>query len=127
LAPTLVLAGRAAPGRARLEALGARVLALPVRRGGVDLARGLEALGEVGITDLLVEGGGRLAAALLRAGLVDELHWIQAPILLGGDARPALGDLGLAKLSDAIHLRDARWRRLGPDAHLTARLEGPVR
>ena len=37
-------------------------------------------LGERGLTRLLVEGGGRLAAALLRAGLVDRLIWLHAPL-----------------------------------------------
>ena len=35
-------------------------------------------LGERGLTRVLVEGGGKLAAALLRAGLVDRLYWFRA-------------------------------------------------
>jgi diaminohydroxyphosphoribosylaminopyrimidine deaminase/5-amino-6-(5-phosphoribosylamino)uracil reductase len=72
---------------------------------------------------VLVEGGGELAAGLLREDLVDELHWFAAPRLLGGDARPALGALAIAQLADAVALRDPEVRRLGPDLHLRARLE----
>lgn len=121
--PTFVLTRRDARGSRSREHLGARLIRVPTRRGQLDLARGLAAVADAGITTVLVEGGGMLAAALLRAGLVDELHWIQAPILLGGDGRPALGELGVRRLADAIQLSDLKRRALGPDVHIRARLE----
>jgi diaminohydroxyphosphoribosylaminopyrimidine deaminase/5-amino-6-(5-phosphoribosylamino)uracil reductase len=75
--------------------------ATPDAAGHIDLALALGLLGERGLTRLLVEGGGRLAAALLRAGLVDRLTWFHAPLLLGGDAVPAIAELGLDRLADA--------------------------
>jgi 2,5-diamino-6-(ribosylamino)-4(3H)-pyrimidinone 5'-phosphate reductase len=54
----------------------------------VDLARLLDELGERGIAQLMVEGGGTLVAALLEAGLVDELQLAVAPLLLGGEDAP---------------------------------------
>ena len=125
--PTLVLTRRDARGRHSRERLGASLIPVPVRRGKLDLARGLGRVAEAGVTSLLVEGGGTLAAALLRAGLVDELHWIQAPILLGGDGRPALGELGVRQLADAVELVEVKRRRLGPDMHVQARLGGGKR
>src|SRR5581483_10336670 len=47
--------------------------------GRIDVAAALQALGARGLTRLLVEGGGTLAAALLAAGLVDRLVWLRAP------------------------------------------------
>ncbi len=120
-ARTLVLASARARGRKAIEASGSELVEVPGRTGALDLERGLELLGEAGLTTVLVEGGGGLAAALLRAGLVDELHWIIAPKLLGGDAAPALGPLELAKLSDAPELEVLRTRRLGRDTHVHAR------
>jgi diaminohydroxyphosphoribosylaminopyrimidine deaminase/5-amino-6-(5-phosphoribosylamino)uracil reductase len=121
-APTFVLTRRGARGGATREASGATLLPVRVRDGGLDLRRGLSALASAGLTSVLVEGGGKLAAALLRAGLVDELHWIQAPLLLGGDGRPALGELGIRKLADAIRLEGAKGRALGDDWHWHVRL-----
>jgi diaminohydroxyphosphoribosylaminopyrimidine deaminase/5-amino-6-(5-phosphoribosylamino)uracil reductase len=69
--------------------------------GGIDLARMLRALGGKGLTRLLVEGGGALAASLLRAGLVDRLVWMRAPLALGDDAIPAIAALELADLAAA--------------------------
>ena len=54
-----------------------------------------------GVGSLLVEGGGQLAAAFVRLGFVDRIEWFRAPILLGGDGVPCLGELGLARLADA--------------------------
>lgn len=57
---------------------------------------------------LYLEGGGEVIAAAMRAGLVGRIEWFRAPVILGGDSRPAIGDLGLDALSEA-----ARWCRVG--------------
>lgn len=90
--------------------------------GHVDLREALAKLAEAGLTTVLVEGGGELAAALLRAELVDEVHWFLAPRLIGGDGRSALGALALARLGDALVLESLRIERSGPDLHLSGRL-----
>lgn len=95
--------------------------ALSADQHGVDLRQLMRALAERGVNELHTECGGVLAAALLRAHLVDELLWYQAPRLLGGDARPALGALGLSALDE-----EGRWqlidcRQLGQDLRLRLR------
>ena len=64
------------------------------------LKAALEALAGRGLTRVLVEGGGRLAAALLRAGLVDRIEWFRAPGAIGGDGVPALAALGVERADD---------------------------
>lgn len=59
----------------------------------------LNVLGSRGLTRLLVEGGGQLAAALLKQNLVDRLVWFQAPKIIGGDGKPAVALLKIDKLS----------------------------
>jgi diaminohydroxyphosphoribosylaminopyrimidine deaminase/5-amino-6-(5-phosphoribosylamino)uracil reductase len=68
----------------------------------------LEALTARGVGSLLIEGGGRVAASFLQAGVVDAIEWFRAPILLGGEGRPCVASLALAKLADA-----PKFRRLG--------------
>ena len=87
----------------------------PDQAGHIDLAVALGVLGERGLTRLLVEGGGRLAAALLRAGLVDRLVWLHAPLLLGGDGIPAVAELGLDALAEAPGFERLTTETVGAD------------
>ncbi len=50
---------------------------------------------------VVLEGGPTLAAAFLRAGLVDEIVVYVAPVLLGAGT-PAVADLGIATITDAL-------------------------
>ena len=94
----------------------------PSVRAHLDLRAALEKLATEGITTVLVEGGGVLGAALLRAGLVDELHWFAAPTWLGADARPALGDLGIARLAERLQLEAPVVSRVGGDLYIRGRV-----
>ncbi len=121
---TWVLATRSASAARRqaLRACGVRVLTARARAGHLDLVAALETLGREGLSDLLVEGGGGLAGALLRANLVDELHWFVAPTVLGGDGVPVLSPLGITALRDRIDLRGPTLARVGGDFYVRGRL-----
>lgn len=96
-------------------------LALPADGGGVDLAALLKWLAAERLcNEVLVEAGPALNGALLRAGLIDEMHFHIAPKLLGSEAKPAL-ELELAHLADAVGLRVVEWGRLGEDLFAIAR------
>jgi diaminohydroxyphosphoribosylaminopyrimidine deaminase/5-amino-6-(5-phosphoribosylamino)uracil reductase len=68
-----------------------------------------------GLRSLLIEGGSTLAASFIRAGLVDEIAWFRAPILIGGEGLPALGSLGLSDLKSAARGRPVATERIGDD------------
>lgn len=84
-------------------------------RRGLDPLEALRALGARGVGEALCEGGGRLAASLLRAGLVDRLIWISAGAAIGADGAPALGGLEVGPLAAAPRFDLARWERVGSD------------
>lgn len=73
--------------------------------GGVDLALMAEELGAEGLTRVLVEGGGALAAGLLGAGLIDRLAWFTGAAVIGGDGIAAVAPLGLDALDEAPRFR----------------------
>jgi diaminohydroxyphosphoribosylaminopyrimidine deaminase/5-amino-6-(5-phosphoribosylamino)uracil reductase len=79
------------------------------------LASLLARAAEAGCRTLLCEGGGELAAALVRENRVDRLEWFRSPILLGGDGRPCLGALGLGAIRDAPSFERERFDIVGAD------------
>jgi len=93
------------------QALGARTFEVP----GMEPVAVLRTLAAAGLTRVLCEGGGALAASLLRAGVVDRLIGFTAGLALGPEGRPGLGDLGLGRLADAPRFRLERVSDVGGD------------
>jgi diaminohydroxyphosphoribosylaminopyrimidine deaminase/5-amino-6-(5-phosphoribosylamino)uracil reductase len=83
--------------------------------GHLDLSAAFAALADLGVTRVLVEGGGGLAAALVNADLVDRLLWYRAATLVGGDGVAAVGPLGLTRMADAKRFVPSRHLDLGGD------------
>lgn len=67
------------------------------------------------IKSLMVEAGPTLTTAFLRAGLVDQIAWFRAPILLGGDGRPVFDSLDVEELSQAWVLKPIDHQQFGRD------------
>ena len=128
----LIYAAHGSDARAEaLRARGAEVALLPGPDGRVDLTALLADLARRGVNELHVEAGATLNAALLRAGLVDELLLYLAPKLLGaGRDMAAFGPL--RSLAEASAFEFTQVDRIGADLRILARppgradfLEGP--
>jgi diaminohydroxyphosphoribosylaminopyrimidine deaminase / 5-amino-6-(5-phosphoribosylamino)uracil reductase len=103
---------------ARREAyvdLGAKVIEVAAGEAGVDLTDGMRALAGEGLTRVLVEGGGQVAASFIRAGLVDRLAWFHAPAIMGGDGWPSVQGFGIEKLAMMPWFVPYRVTTLGRD------------
>jgi len=123
--PTWVLTSRSVDAARRATFLESGVTLIDIEQdcaGQIDLAAALRALGERGITRLLVEGGSRLAAAFLRARLVDRLVWVHAPLVIGGDGIPAIAKLDLAALAAAPVFERLSTETIGDDVLTTFRV-----
>lgn len=101
--------------RAILEAMGARIEPVETGAGGVDIAAVLGRLAGLGVGSVLAEGGGRIAASLIEADVADRIEWFRAPVVLGGDGRPAIADLSHDLLAEAPRFKRVALRELGPD------------
>ena len=95
--------------------LGARTVSVTGQGGGLDPQAALSALGGLGLTRVFCEGGGAVAASLIRAGLVDELIGLSAGCVIGAEGVPAIGAMGGGGLSDAPRFVLKESRRVGPD------------
>ncbi len=120
---TVVMAARGSPLAAAScfgKPGGPRLVTLPKAGGGVSLPAMMRAIAKLDCLRVVCEGGGVLAGALAKAGLVDEWWFFYAPRLLGGEARPALAGHGWA-LPGAPVLRVERVEQLGDDVLIVAR------
>jgi diaminohydroxyphosphoribosylaminopyrimidine deaminase/5-amino-6-(5-phosphoribosylamino)uracil reductase len=111
---TIVVVSGAAPALAlrRLESAGVALF------HAESLEEALGQLRREGIGSLLVEGGGRLAGALLGRGLVDRYYWVQSPLWLGGRAVPAVAELPSEPIARAERWTVVERRGLGEDTLL---------
>ncbi len=98
-----------------LQAKGVEVIGIDGAENGLDILQSLKNMQVRGIESLLIEGGGRLAASFLKAGLVDKVYWFRAPILLGSDSLDCVAPLGLTKLENAPKFKRVDLRSLGND------------
>jgi diaminohydroxyphosphoribosylaminopyrimidine deaminase/5-amino-6-(5-phosphoribosylamino)uracil reductase len=99
-----------------LTAAGVRVLHAPATgEDRPDLETVVQMLAREGLAGLFVEGGGQVAASFLRCGLVDVIEWFRAPLVIGGEGRPAVGALAISGLADAPHFKRTAVRELGDD------------
>jgi diaminohydroxyphosphoribosylaminopyrimidine deaminase/5-amino-6-(5-phosphoribosylamino)uracil reductase len=118
VATTSAMAG---PQRQALTDQGVRVVVFPSSEHGVDVTALIRWLGDEGITSLLVEGGARVHASFMEAGLVDRLMAYVAPVIIGGASAPGpIAGLGAATMDAATRLTDVRVVQLGDDLLVTA-------
>ena len=98
--------------------LSRRAMILEVREkaGQVNLKDMMKKLARLGITNLLVEGGGTLIGSLFDEGLVDKVLFFISPKIIGGkDAIGSVMGRGVSRIDKALRLRDVSLRRIGED------------
>ncbi len=123
--PLTVVVSRAA-ARADTDALEAAGVQVLVATGENEPARvrsGLDQLGALGVSSVLLEGGPHLAGAFLDAGEIDEIRLFLAPLLLGGSAaRDPLEGEGVERISEALRALTMSCESVGEDLLINARL-----
>ncbi len=96
--------------------LGVEVLRAPRGASGrLDLHAVLKLLGLLGLTRLMVEGGPQVAAALLEAGLVDEVAVFSAPHAVGPEGIDALAGRPVSRLLEPVGFAVVERAAYGPD------------
>lgn len=105
---------------AALKARGAEVLVLPGAGEHVDLPSLLAELGRRDILSLLVEGGGVILGSFFDHGLVDKVHAVIAPMIIGAAGAPtAVAGKGAYRMAGVMRLGDLTVERMGEDILVT--------
>jgi diaminohydroxyphosphoribosylaminopyrimidine deaminase/5-amino-6-(5-phosphoribosylamino)uracil reductase len=97
------------------QGIGAETLSCRVSGGQLDVGDVLRQLGGYGLTRVLCEGGGSLAASLLKADLVDHLIGFTAGVAIGAEGLSGIGPMGVARLAAAPRFDLVDTVAVGPD------------
>ena len=100
----------------RLENLGVIIVVLEINGERLDIRNVMTEISARGITRLLIEGGGTLAASAMATDLVDEIAWFRAPSVMGDDGLSAIAELGLDKLEKMATFSRKSLITLGEDS-----------
>jgi len=94
----------------------ANILDVKEKSGQVNLKDMMKKLAGMGITSILVEGGGMLIGSLFDEGLVDKIMFFISPKIIGGkDAIGSVMGQGVLRVERALKLKDITLRRFGED------------
>ena len=116
--PTLIFYDEAIDAKAsKLSNTDVRLLPILRTETGLELTQAFDVLKRLGINSLLVEGGGTLAASVIKLGFVDVIEWFRASIILGGDGRDCIGALGFDTMDMAIRYERVEISEIGDDIY----------
>jgi riboflavin-specific deaminase-like protein len=92
----------------------------------VDFGAALRRLhADFGVRRLVCEGGSQVNDALVRAGLVDEVHLTVCPLIFGGRTAPTIADgVGFTRLAEAAQFELKSMKRVGDELFLVYRAAG---
>jgi diaminohydroxyphosphoribosylaminopyrimidine deaminase/5-amino-6-(5-phosphoribosylamino)uracil reductase len=123
--PTLIAVGPDAEDSkiAQLKELGCEVFQSSSSDCNQRLVDLLDCLGSLGMTNVLVEGGGQLLGSLNDLGQIDEIHAFIGPKLVGGSgAHSPIGGIGAALMSDARPVNVQQVQQVGEDTYVVGRI-----
>ncbi|MDP1721219.1 MAG: bifunctional diaminohydroxyphosphoribosylaminopyrimidine deaminase/5-amino-6-(5-phosphoribosylamino)uracil reductase RibD [Candidatus Nanopelagicaceae bacterium] len=106
----IVVGTRSIPGDSHLKDAQATTIFLKTR----DLHVVIDALVELGVNQVLIESGSELGTSLLKKNLIDEIHWYQAPTILGAGMK-TIGNLDVKTISQRMDFEVIKVERSGPD------------
>lgn len=96
--------------------LKAKILEVKENEGQVNLKDMMKKLARLGITNILVEGGGTLIGSLFDEGLVDKVLFFISPKIIGGkEAIGAVMGKGINRIDKAFRLKEVKLKRIGED------------
>lgn len=124
--PTLIAVGpNAEEGKTeQLQTSGCEVFASATSDSNKRLIELLEYLGSLGMTNVLVEGGGQMLGSLNDLEQIDEIHTFIGPKLIGGSrALSPIGGNGAGLVHDSKPVKIVQIEQIGEDVYLVGRIK----
>jgi diaminohydroxyphosphoribosylaminopyrimidine deaminase/5-amino-6-(5-phosphoribosylamino)uracil reductase len=91
--------------------------------GRVDLAKLVQKMGLHEFYTLLVEGGGQVAASMLRSDLVDKVAFFYTPRIIGSEGAAAVGDISVDTLDSSLRVTSCSYVNIGTDLLCEGRMK----
>ncbi len=113
--PVWMCHSRDASGLDAWQKTNADLIECSMEDGHISLPDALAKIASKGITRIFCEGGGYLAASLIKHGLVDRLITFTAGMAIGADGKPNLGALNVSSLDQAPRFELLEYRKIGAD------------
>ena len=116
--PVILATTEKAPREAlkKLSRKGLEIIEVKSRYRRVDLKALAQRLGEMELTNVIIEGGGELLASAFSASLVDRVIVFVAPKIFGGRrAKTAVEGKGIAKVMEALPIKYTQFFPIGED------------
>ena len=115
---TLIVCGKSATQskKKELEGQGIKIVEMAEKNGWIDLDALMDSLGKMSVVSLLIEGGSRVIASALAAGIVDKVLFFYGPKILGGDdGIPICKGDGPDKMENCLQVKTMKVRRFDAD------------
>lgn len=102
----------------------AKILEVKEKAGQINLRDALKKLAQLGISNIIVEGGGTLIGSLFDEGLVDRILFFISPKIIGGkEAVSSVMGIGIKRIDQAIKLKDLKLKWLGDEILIEAKIK----
>lgn len=75
-------------------------------------------IADLGVNNLLIEGGATIASAFCQAQMIDRIYHFQSPKIIGNDGIATIGDLGMTNINDVHDFSLYEQRLFGDDVLL---------
>jgi diaminohydroxyphosphoribosylaminopyrimidine deaminase/5-amino-6-(5-phosphoribosylamino)uracil reductase len=106
-----------------LRKKGVQILIESLKKSTFDLTSILRYLTKINVSQLLIEGGSRTAWHFIKNGLVDEIMFFVAPVILGGvGSKSAVGGVGFGSIGEALKLKHLSVSKVDGDLLIQGRI-----
>ena len=85
------------------------------KNGNIDLTKLMKKLGKLGYTNILIEGGSKVAASALRTKLLDKIVFFYSPKIIGAEGISMIGKLRIPTVDQSITIKNIRIKSLGEE------------